>query len=487
MPIGRTTTVRAVATELPNAHSTTISTEDLGAPAQKIPPRWLALPKVVLAVLLGAAAASLPVIYSLAPFNDDSMVLPETSERKRALARLEERRETTFRGLEQSMLGKTGLPIDRMTLDPRGRPVAWDTKTSPTNVGLYLASIPIARDQGWMTKGEARQQLRTSLDALGSLERDELGYFFNWYDAEDGRRVLAEGDFVSAVDNGNLMIALTGLKSAFAGDKDIQRRLDAILSPMLGHFRGAFLREHDGHPAIMIGYKLESGQRVDVPNFYDRLGSEARATIALVEAEGGLPAGTFASLGERIQLDGGVFKTWDGGVFQWLLPEVLLGESEMSPAFAANHQALVDRLIIEGEDGIPAAYSASDRPNGEYDGKAGLPQLAEDAPGLIHPGIVTPHALFLIGAIAPEVASAALDQIAARYAGAEVAGRGFVDAVDLKNGAVGHTMLSLDQLMSVIAGADFGRYVRAAAPQLGEVYRSLVTLPGTSSDPPPII
>lgn len=406
----------------------------------------------------------------------------------------------TFRGVERLLLGKTGLPIDRVRLAPGGSVAERTVATSPSNIGLYLAATVTERDRGRLTAGEARERIVRVLEALEALPRDRRGFFYNWYDADDGRRLPQTGrglddrgrlteatgaGYVSSVDNGNLIITLLGVREALGEDGPLTRAIDALLEPLRENFAEAFLTttaHATGEGAIRLGYFDTGDGRLRSESHYDRLGSEARSTVAVMEALGALPAGTFSRLGTRASFaeteHGRVFRTWDGGIFQYLLPNVLLDEGTLSRDFAAHHRALAD-VLFDGNDGLPLAYSASDRPEGGYDGKSGVKALAEDA-GEVRQEVLTPHAIFLLASIDPERAGKALLKLEAKFPAARLEEIGFTDAISPASGAVGDTVLSLDQLMSVLGGSAFGRHVQQAVPGLRDVYRSV-----TLADPIP--
>ena len=257
----------------------------------------------------------------------------------------------TWRGLTDHFVTPLGLPMDRVTIDKSGAIVERSVATSPTNIGLYLAALLVQRDRGAVPGPEARARVVTTLATLERLPKDSRGFLFNWYDASDGalrlqsgegldasgvQRTANDGAFVSSVDNGNLMIALEGLRHGFRDDPAVTRTIDAVLTPMKLAFSEAFLETETGSLAagtLRLGYYVRADQReLRTPHHYDRFGSEARSTVALLEAEGYLPEGSLALLGERTSVAEAVvgeervrvFKAWDGGVFQWLLPNVLL-------------------------------------------------------------------------------------------------------------------------------------------------------------------
>ncbi len=74
-------------------------------------------------------------------------------------------------------------------------------RTSPTNIGLALASALAAHDFGHLSTGNLVARTGRVLDTMGKLERHR-GHFYNWYDT----RTLAplRPLYISTVDSGNL-------------------------------------------------------------------------------------------------------------------------------------------------------------------------------------------------------------------------------------------------------------------------------------------
>jgi cyclic beta-1,2-glucan synthetase len=90
------------------------------------------------------------------------------------------------------------LPLDNFQEDPA--PVGAH-RTSPTNLGLYLLSVTVARDFGWIGTLETVERLEATFQTMTSLHRVR-GHFVNWYDTKSLRPL--EPMYVSTVDSGNL-------------------------------------------------------------------------------------------------------------------------------------------------------------------------------------------------------------------------------------------------------------------------------------------
>jgi cyclic beta-1,2-glucan synthetase len=90
------------------------------------------------------------------------------------------------------------LPPDNFQEIPR--PVI-ASRTSPTNIGLYLLSTVAAHDMGWIGQRAALQRLLDTLQTIRRMPRYR-GHLYNWHDTRDLR--VLDPAYVSSVDSGNL-------------------------------------------------------------------------------------------------------------------------------------------------------------------------------------------------------------------------------------------------------------------------------------------
>ncbi len=74
-------------------------------------------------------------------------------------------------------------------------------RTSPTNIGLYLLSVTVAHDMGWISQAEAAERLEQTLHSMLRMPRFR-GHLYNWHDTSDLR--VLDPPYVSSVDSGNL-------------------------------------------------------------------------------------------------------------------------------------------------------------------------------------------------------------------------------------------------------------------------------------------
>ncbi len=130
-------------------------------------------------------------------------ISPSEAQSLRLVSRRTWRFFETFISAENHM-----LPPDNFQEDPQ--PVIAN-RTSPTNLGLYLLAVMVARDFGWQTPLDAVERLEATLGEMGQLERFR-GHFYNWYDTHDLRPL--EPKYISSVDSGNLAGHLVALANA---------------------------------------------------------------------------------------------------------------------------------------------------------------------------------------------------------------------------------------------------------------------------------
>ncbi|NGM47573.1 glycosyl transferase [Rhodobacter sp. SGA-6-6] len=109
------------------------------------------------------------------------------------------------------------LPPDNLQEIPKP---AIASRTSPTNIGLYLLSTVAAHDMGWIGQRSALQRMRETLLTIQRMPRYR-GHLYNWHDTRDLR--VLDPAYVSSVDSGNLaghLIAVAQACRAWATGDD---------------------------------------------------------------------------------------------------------------------------------------------------------------------------------------------------------------------------------------------------------------------------
>ena len=185
---------------------------------------------LVLSVLLGISVAiinpaalwvalPLSVAWLIAPQIADMISRPVTHNpvpiletQRRQILRLARR---TWAFFEQ-FVGPDDhwLPPDHYQESPR---VNLAHYTTPTNIGLYLASTLSAYDLGYLGLSELAIRLRLTFESLDKLEHYR-GHLLNWYDSQTLAALAPR--YISTVDSGNLAACLITLKQGCIALKD---------------------------------------------------------------------------------------------------------------------------------------------------------------------------------------------------------------------------------------------------------------------------
>lgn len=271
--------------------------------------------------------------------------------------------QATIHSLDFLRSSKTGMLADRIqwNLFDRGleQKQITNSSTSPTNIGLDLL---------WMAESfdEFPQHLLSIEKLLSSLEtlpkHPASGFYFGWYNYETKEPTAYN---ISSVDNLHLAIALWALSEY--GPEVTRARALKLFQAMDWNF---FVDKSHLQWTIIGNYNYDPELEEWSPDGfrYDYLGSEARSLAALIPIFLNLNPKLFVTsqkIEEReIAPNKTTLLTWDGGLFQLLLPQLLIHESQYSPhlreAFTNAVEYVFDNPHLIGKLRVPRAHSASD-------------------------------------------------------------------------------------------------------------------------------
>lgn len=189
---------------------------------------WISAPAALLAIALSLALSPITLLVSVPlgllwlaapllayiisqPYRKKTRELSvEENARLRRLAR------KTWRYFEDfAVEADHFLPPDNYQEDP---PRGAAHRTSPTNIGLLLASTLSARDMGYVSSVEMVERINRTVTTMEQMDKWK-GHLYNWYNTItlDTLRPL----YVSTVDSGNLigymMVVRQGLKEYLTG------------------------------------------------------------------------------------------------------------------------------------------------------------------------------------------------------------------------------------------------------------------------------
>ncbi len=200
-------------------------------------------------------------------------------------------------------------------------------RTSPTNIGLYLASVVAARDLDFIDTPLLIKLLDSTLETLMVMEKWH-GHLFNWYDTQRAKPL--EPRYVSTVDSGNfvayLMVVQRSLLERRQSESSWARPIHVLEEKIEQLIAGTDFRvlfSADEH-LFTIGYSVNRNQRDST--LYDLLASESRQTSFIAIALGQIPVSHWFALGRPMSVFSGrkTLLSWSGSMFEYFLPHLIL-------------------------------------------------------------------------------------------------------------------------------------------------------------------
>ncbi len=212
------------------------------------------------------------------------------------------------------------LPPDNASVSPAER-VAY--RTSPTNIGLYLASLLGARDMGFISTEELCKSAERTAATLSTMMRWN-GHFYNWYDIKT-LDIIGE-PFISTVDSGNLVCSLVAFCEGVSEYADECPALLDVLRVYEGFIKNTdFFALYDKSARFFyIGY--DAGKEKFSESYYDTFMSESRMTSFYAVASGQVPREHFFATARPTIGDGSYtgIASWSGTVFEYFMPALFL-------------------------------------------------------------------------------------------------------------------------------------------------------------------
>ena len=223
----------------------------------------------------------------------------------------------SWRYFERFVTEKTNfLPPDNVQETPVFRAAQ---RTSPTNIGLYLASLLAAADLRLIPPEALLRRLKETVKTLERLPKYR-GLLYNWYDTETLEPL--QPVFVSSVDCGNFLVCLTALREGLSeylplapGLTDLIPRLRALedaadLACLFDRRKRMF----------SVGYDAQKGILTDAAYTYYM--SESRLTSFYAVAKGRAPLSHWGALARTTV--GSRAVSFSGTAFEYLMPALFL-------------------------------------------------------------------------------------------------------------------------------------------------------------------
>jgi cyclic beta-1,2-glucan synthetase len=198
---------------------------------------------------------------------------------------------------------------------------AVSTRTSATDMGMYLVALVCARDLGFVSDSDFLDRAGRTLGTMNKMDLFR-GHFYNWYEVTT-LRVLPPA-YVSTVDSGNLCACLLVLSSALQELSGTRAKTLANLARKKAldmDFSFLYDLKRD---LFRIGYN--GLRKVFDRGHYDLLASESRLTSLLAIAKHDVPARHWAALSRPMTAISGqaALLSWGGSVFEYLFPNLFL-------------------------------------------------------------------------------------------------------------------------------------------------------------------
>ncbi len=314
-------------------------------------------------------------------------------------------------GFYEDLCGKENnfLPPDNIQFSPVK---AIASRTSPTNIGLMLASFLAARDMGIITTNELYMRMNLSLNSIEKLEKYE-GNLLNWYSTTTLQALNPR--FVSTVDSGNFLCCLTAVKEGLREYVDECGIIEEIISRIEKIINETNLKPlfNDRKKLFHIGINPDSGEKSN--SFYDLYMSEARMTSYFAVARREVSKKHWGTQG-RVFVSQGRFTglaSWTGTMFEYFMPNLFLP----APYGSLTREALYFCLRCQKKraGSLPFGISESgffafDR-DLNYQYKAhGIKKLALNKRQL-NETVISPYSTFLSLTVAPSMSLRNLEKL----------------------------------------------------------------------------
>ncbi|SHF11073.1 Putative glucoamylase [Desulforamulus putei DSM 12395] len=264
------------------------------------------------------------------------------------------------------------LPPDNLQMDP---PNGIAHRTSPTNIGLYLACVLAARDFGFIDTPGFIERLERTVSTVERLDKWN-GHLYNWYDTVTLEPLPPL--YVSTVDSGNLVGCLMTVKEGLAewleqdsqgdrqpGSEPYREDWPARGQKLIARLE-ALINETDFRPLydqktnlFNLGYHAALRERDQI--LYDLLASEARLASFIAIALGHVPVAHWHALGRTMTRVGRrvTLLSWSGTMFEYLMPWLFM-RTYRNTLWDSTYRAVVSRQIQYARGrGVPFGISES--------------------------------------------------------------------------------------------------------------------------------
>ena len=356
------------------------------------------------------------------------------------------------------------FPHDNITVE-NGKLTFASSYVNTTEIGLYLNILTLIEkgilQSPRITPKFAKERIIKILQTLDTLETWK-GLFYWPYSFENNALTGKSHEVVPAVDNGNLSFSIAAVAGAYLDSQDEnEKKIVQLANRILERQKEGYLSIYDTKQKLLsAGWDIHSNKMLGY--HIDRKMNESRlATIwAILFTDKKVPVEAFSNMDLKTvkyrKLDGSeisYYITWDGTIFQALLPAIFLEEDILIKDYDKVRNIVYAQEDYIQKNWIPAFISAASTPENGYRGM-GIDEMAELVIGYKNPSTYvdfgTPHATALTYLVDKKLAMKHLSRLRTRYPGIDSGGFGWYDCIS-KDGRINSKILSLDQGMLVLA------------------------------------
>jgi hypothetical protein len=115
----------------------------------------------------------------------------------------------------------TGLVLDRARFDGSPHDEAHRRAASIASTGFGLSALVIGAERGWISRGAARERVKTALRFFADKAPHERGWFYHFMDSRTGKRIW--NSEVSSIDTAFLLAGALTARQYFREDREIAR------------------------------------------------------------------------------------------------------------------------------------------------------------------------------------------------------------------------------------------------------------------------
>ncbi len=393
---------------------------------------------------------------------------------------------------------KTFMPYDTIYVDKNSHKItSTNGQFNTTETGLYLNILLLIAEGNinspYINKDQAVAQMlvitQELLDLQNTPGKSWKGLFYWPYNIESNGNIAPATSTIPDVDNSNLDFSLAALIGAYQYSSDplrskIAKQALTIVNNQqegwttIGTYTKSQLPNPDCQQCVAAGWDTATDKPLGY--YIDRMANESRLSPLWMLIQGyTTESGAFTQMpiySNNITLNNGesvnAELTWDGTMFQLLLPRILMREDQLIPNYSQlfNNYVTVQQQYIESNN-IIAFLSASSATNDTYHGDFGVPSLNEcyvrgwcQLPAFIDG---TPHATALVALENPTLSIQYFNKL--YQCSNTLTPYGLYDAIG-QNCETGTELISLDQGMLVLGltGNTIANYVGDYIKSLGK-------------------